>query len=1579
MIYVPLSSLEVTVIQTMQWTLRRALLILSLLWALPATAGTSWQQAGFPRQLIWNQLATDPSDSQILYAAGYGALSKSVNGGVSWDSIGISGRSVYSVAADPAHIRTIYAGTDRGVFISQNGGGSWSALKGPIEASVKWLHLDQTNNSQIIYAGTPSGIFKSVDGGDSWVTLAATMNIVTFTIDKNDSRIIYALIDGSGIFKSGDGGDSWTAVNSGLPRLSVTAMVMDPADSQILYAAVGDEVFRTLNGGGGWSVVSLGWSIDYYGYYGGTSNIRSLAIDPADAKTIYAGTYGSGVYKSADGGGTWTPASTGLTDEYVDSLSMGGESHTIYAAAGETVFKSTDSGGSWSAINGINTESHALVADPSNSQIVYAGTPAGVFKSEDGGSTWVASNDGLPITDIYSLAIDPASSRTIYAGASNGAFKSVDGGAAWSALAGMDNGSWSRTPVPVLSLAIDPANSQTVLAGTSNGLFKSTNGGGSWSWVDTGAYEPYLKSVAIAPADGLTIYAATRSGVYKSVDGGSAWSAVNTGLDQLSVNAVAIAPGDHPAVFAGTSNGVFKSIDGGASWRAVNPGIIAGWVTCLAVDPTDRMVVFAGTSGSGVFKTANGGGSWDQVNSGLSSNQTYSSSIFVDSLAIGSTGSQTIYAGTLRGVFKGVSLLDLPAIGGAPPVAVTADHDYRFIPTMTGSTGLVSFSIINKPSWASFDTGSGALTGTPTVADAGAYSNIVIGVANAVGAASLAPFSISVSSLPPPTISGTPGAGVTAGSAYWFMPAAGNVTSFAIANKPSWASFDPATGALQGTPANINAGSYPNIVISVANSGASASLPAFSVTVTAAATIWQNTGGLAGASVTTLVVDPGDNQTLYAGIAAGAISMVGRLYKSTNGGASWNAADAGMAGLFIDSLSIDPSQNKIVYAGTSKGVFKTTDGGLSWKSAGKGLVSGNIIFGDGIPNVYCTAIDRNNGQRLYAGTDNGVYTSTDGGETWNEASQGLTSSANTALAVFSLVSDPNDGAILYAGTSSGVYRSTNAGASWEAANTGLSVSAYFRTIIPSLALDPHNSQLLYAATPNGIFKTTDGGNSWSGVKTTASATAPGKAVASVTMQQILPSPPPPAPEPPIRFVAVSPVDSRTIHAVTEFGGLLTSTDGGGSWNSIDTGLANTIVTLVADDPTENGTVYAGTLDGVLKSVDGSGYASSNIGVSNAEITALAIDPTDTATIYAATTQKGIFKSINGGGSWSAVSSGLPRTSSYYFYGYYNDTYPNAIGNRLTWIFALVIDPTNPRVLYAGTGEGVYQSTDGGGSWSAANNGLPKDAANKYPDILTLAMDPGTGSILAGTSSDGVYKSVDKGFSWTERFLPWLYQQPVTALMVDFKTHDIYAGSSTGVSSTAQLVHSHSSVSALHSLVQNQGLPSVSVTSLVMDPSDHQTTYAGTEKGLYKTTDGGSAWSAVNHGLPATTVTALVIDPIDGKTIYVAINGKVYRSINGAATWSSVGDGFSGTSVTSLVVDPSNALIVYAGTDGDGVLKGYFSGVTGVALSTVTASDVQDSIRMWLGLKPVDSAVDTNENGIIEVPELQKIMNGFLGL
>lgn len=181
-----------------------------------------------------------------------------------------------------------------------------------------------------------------------------------------------------------------------------------------------------------------------------------------------------------------------------------------------------------------------------------------------------------------------------------------------------------------------------------------------------------------------------------------------------------------------------------------------------------------------------------------------------------------------------------PVISGSPPTTAVVNTVYSFQPKATDANwNTLYFSINNKPSWATFNTSTGLLTGKPITA--GTYYSIEIGVTDGMTSRVWLPkFNVVVGGNSAPTLSGTPATSVTTGSTYYFKPTAtdanADVLGFSIQNKPIWAGFNTSTGVLSGAPTTAQVGSYANIIVRVTDGKVTTSLPAFSITVKTATT-----------------------------------------------------------------------------------------------------------------------------------------------------------------------------------------------------------------------------------------------------------------------------------------------------------------------------------------------------------------------------------------------------------------------------------------------------------------------------------------------------------------------------------------------------------------------------------------------------------------------------------------------------------------------------------------------------------------------------------------------------------------------
>jgi len=299
---------------------------------------------------------------------------------------------------------------------------SWTSL-GPEGGRINVLAMDPAA-PQTIFAGTSAGVFKSIVGGLSW-NLANTglsvTNVTTLAMDPTAPQTIFAGTSG-GVFKSTDAGSTWSPASAGLPPLSVSVLVVDPVSARNLYAGMGNEIYRSTDGG-------ISWASIYR--LSNASSVTALAIGAAAPPTLYAGTSNSGVFKSADGGTTWSPVNTGIqgggavsvlvTDPRAPQTVYAGTMHGLYRPGG--VYKSTDGGTTWKAVNtGLTgTDVKTLVIDPTATQILYAGTEIdGIFRSADGGSNWTPVNMCLADKNVNALIIDTGSPQILYAGTPGG-------------------------------------------------------------------------------------------------------------------------------------------------------------------------------------------------------------------------------------------------------------------------------------------------------------------------------------------------------------------------------------------------------------------------------------------------------------------------------------------------------------------------------------------------------------------------------------------------------------------------------------------------------------------------------------------------------------------------------------------------------------------------------------------------------------------------------------------------------------------------------------------------------------------------------------------------------------------------------------------------------------------------------------------------------------------------------------------------------------------------------------------------------------------------------------------------------
>jgi photosystem II stability/assembly factor-like uncharacterized protein len=540
-----------------------------------------------------------------------------------------------------------------------------------------------------------------------------------------------------------------------------------------------------------------------------------------------------------------------------------------------------------------------------------------------------------------------------------------------------------------------------------------------------------------------------------------------------------------------------------------------------------------------------------------------------------------------------------------------------------------------------------------------------------------------------------------------------------------------------------------------------------------------------------LAVDPVSPATVWTATSIG-------LFRSVNAGVTWSRIGAPPAGPFVNSpwnVTAHPRRSGVVWVSTGAQLFTTQDGGATWQELKNAPRS-----------VITLAVDPRRPATLYAGTlGKGAFKSTDAGVTWTA----LHPSPNPLEALFinSFAFDPRDSRTLFlVPTDGGLFKSTDAGANWVASNEGLD-----HLSLSGVAFDPVNPAVVFASMGgNGIYRSTDGGNLWqpdgaglpsrnvNALVPTASGVLAGtdlgtaltgdhgatwqtgRGLSATSIDQ----------------VAVSPQDPPRIYARN----ILTvwkTASRGGSWLNITPSLppgpgpgffGTASIALAPNSPD---TVYAGLLFGFAVSSNGGRRWSPLADLGCVRPDHLVIAPTP-LTLYAGgpygcdppNDYCTIYRSRDGGQSWSCIKNGLPSFSTMYVLAFdpfapshifttHLDGFDSGSLYRSTdsgdsWsLFSpdiaalkLVFDPRQRDLVYALTATKVGRSTDGGATWQLSRTGFPPAESP-----LALVLDPTSIATLYAATAFNVYRSTDAGTTWAP-LAHGLEQVTVSDLAID---------------------------------------------------------------------------------------------------------------------------------------------------------------------------------------------------------------------
>jgi len=508
------------------------------------------------------------------------------------------------------------------------------------------------------------------------------------------------------------------------------------------------------------------------------------------------------------------------------------------------------------------------------------------------------------------------------------------------------------------------------------------------------------------------------------------------------------------------------------------------------------------------------------------------------------------------------------------------------------------------------------------------------------------------------------------------------------------------------------------------------------------------------------------------------------ILKSYDGGENWTEVNQGIDNLYTGYLEMHPEDPLVLYAAAGNhayhsslgSIYKTIDGGDNWTN----------LLDDGC--FSAVTVSKSDPDLVYAFNSAACFKSTDGGEHWTRLTKSYENSwgppgIKPGIPISAAVDPEQKDRIFVNNYNGGNFLSVDGGVTWMNASQG-----YTGAEIRDVQVKPGSPAELYATGRTGGFKTVNGGKEWNGI---------GYGIAGTEM------------------LFLSAVDSQfdTLFAVTD--GELTvraSWDGGQHWEHIfflDSAQTDekgfhrfSDIEVAPSDPL---VIYTGT------------EVVGNIGV---------LDPNGE-------TSYGMFKSSDGGENWTAINNGLPPAS---------------------WIInTIAVHPGNANVVYIGTyNDGIYRSSNGGTSWEAVNNGLAST------DIRSIAIDPVNPEVLYAGSGNGlgIFKSENGGDLWVESNIGFKLICPS------------YLGSFGNGAEGMDL----ESRGPVFSPMDYQTIPWTKVLDIAIDPADPNNVYAADfSAGIHYSANAGESWALINEGVSLRTVTCLDISG-DGTVLYAGING-----------------------------------------------------------------------------------------------------------
>jgi PKD repeat protein/photosystem II stability/assembly factor-like uncharacterized protein len=370
----------------------------------------------------------------------------------------------------------------------------------------------------------------------------------------------------------------------------------------------------------------------------GLSRVSQLKFHPSNPAKLYAVSARGGLFISTNTGASWTLASgcDSLPDMRLASVCidytndqiiyLGTGDHNYYYS-GSGVYKSTNGGATFSPTTLTGKLVVDMIMDPTNNQVVVAATNTGIYKTTDGGTTWTLKSASRTFDDIKQKA---SGSRVLYAASTDTAFfRSADFGDTWTQInsgiilpSGITNGNGCR-------IAVTPADTNIVylgMAGNGGMLYKSTNGGTSFTAVKTAA-SPYLTYYTNDPADvgqgdynfgigvdrtNANIIYMVAHAVWKSTTGGTSWTQLTNWWQTVhtDMHQIITSPYNNGNIYNMNDGGVWLSTDGGVNWNPKSDGIYGYEIYHGSCSPTRKDMISIGTQDNGELYYMNTGTGW---------------------------------------------------------------------------------------------------------------------------------------------------------------------------------------------------------------------------------------------------------------------------------------------------------------------------------------------------------------------------------------------------------------------------------------------------------------------------------------------------------------------------------------------------------------------------------------------------------------------------------------------------------------------------------------------------------------------------------------------------------------------------------------------------------------------------------------------------------------------------------------------------------------------------------------------------------------------------------------------------------